>query len=105
MGRARQRVLGLSAAPAPRVLWIPVAVAVLIHALLSFTTEPEIVFDSPSYMAQAESLARSGEARNAAGEPDTVRTPGYPLFLAAFLVTPAGYAGAVAVQRLLWALV
>ena len=87
------------------MLWIPAAIAVLIYALLSFTTEPEIVFDSASYMAQAESLAKTGEARNALGESDTVRTPGYPLFLAAFLVTPAGYAGAVFAQRILWVLV
>ena len=53
-------------------------------------------------MAQAESLAQSGSARNARGEPDTVRTPGYPLFLAAFLITPFDYAGAIVGQRLLW---
>ena len=77
-------------------------VAVLIQALLFFTFQPQTTFDSASYMAQAESLARSGAARNALGEPDTVRTPGYPLFLAAFLITPAGYPGAIAAQRLLW---
>jgi hypothetical protein len=79
--------------------------AVLIQALLFFTVQPEIAYDSASYMAQAESLAATGSARNALGEPDTLRTPGYPLFLAAFLFPGLGYAGAVAGQRLLWLIV
>ena len=90
---------------ARRWVWIPVAVAVLIQALLFFTFQPETTFDSDSYMAQAESLAASGSALNALGEPDTVRTPGYPLYLAAFLLTKSGYAGAVIFQRILWILV
>ncbi len=84
---------------------IPVAIAVLIQALLFFTFQPEIAVDSASYMAQAEALASTGVAANARGEPDTWRTPGYPLFLAAFLSTPLGYPGAIAAQRLLWILV
>jgi hypothetical protein len=83
-------------------LWVPVAVAVLLQALLFFAVQPEIAFDSASYMTQAESIASTGAARNAAGEPDTVRTPGYPLFLAAFLAARLGYPGAIAVQHLLW---
>lgn len=86
-------------------MWIPVAVAVLVQALLFFTVQPETTFDSASYMAQAESLAKSGSALNALGEPDTVRTPGYPLYLATFLLTGLGYAGAVIFQRILWILV
>ena len=86
-------------------MWIPVAIAVLIQALLFFNVQPEVADDSASYMAQAQSLAATGSARNALGEPDTVRTPGYPLFLAAFLITPAGYAGAIVAQRILWMLV
>ena len=101
MGGAGPGVLGLSS----RALWIPVGLALLIQALLFVTSQPEIVFDSASYMAQAESLAQTATARNAVGEPDTVRTPGYPLFLAAFLLTPAKYPGAIAAQRLLWVLV
>ena len=101
MGRARQGVLRLSSA---RILWIPVAAAALIQALLFFTFEPEVVFDSASYMAQAESLAATGSARNALGEPDTVRTPGYPLFLATSLALGAGYPGAILAQRILWIL-
>lgn len=84
------------------MLWAPVAVAALLHALLFVTLETEIARDSASYMAQAEAIASSGAARNAVGEPDTVRTPGYPLFLAAFLVTRLGYRGAIAAQHLLW---
>jgi hypothetical protein len=78
---------------------------VLLQAVLFFTAQPETAHDSASYMAQAESLAATGAARNALGEPDTLRTPGYPLFLAAFLFSGLGYAGAVASQRILWLLV
>ena len=85
------------------MLWIPCATAVLIQALLCFTvSQPETTIDSASYMAQAESLASTGHALNVRGEPDTVRTPGYPLFLAAFLYTSLGYAGAILAQRILW---
>jgi hypothetical protein len=86
-------------------LWIPVAVAVLTQALLFVSLEPEIAFDSASYMTQAESLASTGAANNARGEPDTVRTPGYPAFLAVFLAAGLGYPGAIAAQHLLWILV
>lgn len=83
---------------------MPVAVAALFQALLVVYSRPEIAFDSPSYLAQAQSLASTGRSLNARGEPDTVRTPGYPLFLAAFLATPLGIDGAVAMQRLMWIL-
>ena len=86
----------------PRGLWLPVIIAIVLQAWLAMTTAPERTEDSPSYITQAESLVRDGSARNARGEPDTVRTPGYPLFLAAFLASGAGLAGAVAAQRLLW---
>lgn len=101
MGRAREGVFGLIL-PSSRWLWVPVAVAALLQASLFLTAKPEIAFDSASYIAQAQSLASAGDALNARGEPDTVRTPGYPIFLAAFLVTPLGLDGAVAMQRLLW---
>lgn len=87
---------------APASLWIPIALAAAIQVGLFLTFEPEIAFDSASYMAQAESIASTGAARNALGEPDTVRTPGYPLFLASFLAIGAGYSGAIAAQHLLW---
>lgn len=103
MGGTCQGVLGLIRTP--RVLWIPVALAALLQALLFFNFTPEVAVDSASYMAQAESLAHTGAARNDRGEPDTVRTPGYPLFLAAFLAAGLGYPGAVAAQHLLWILV
>ena len=84
-------------------MWaIPVAIAAVLQLFLAFSVAPEITDDSPSYIAQAQSLAAEHSARNARGEPDTVRTPGYPLFLSIFLATGAGLSGAVAAQRLLW---
>lgn len=77
----------------------------LIQALLAFNFNPEFAPDSASYVAQAQSISSTGSARNAVGEPDTVRTPGYPLFLAAFLLTPFGLDGAVVAQHILWILV
>ena len=74
----------------------------LIQALLFFNYGPVFAPDSALYQAHAESLASTGVGRNAMGEPDTVLTPGYPLFLAAFLVMHLGYGGAVFAQRLLW---
>ena len=108
MGRARQGVLGLiaeSRVPARPAIWIPVALAVLIQSALFLSFQPVFTIDSAQYVAQAESIATTGAARNAQGEPDTVRTPGYPLFLAAFLLTPFGFAGAVVAQRILWIVV
>jgi hypothetical protein len=81
---------------------IPVAIAVVLQLLLAWSVAPEITDDSPSYIAQAQSLVAEHSALNARGEPDTVRTPGYPLFLSFFLATNAGLSGAVAAQRLLW---
>jgi hypothetical protein len=81
---------------------IPVAIAVVLQALLGFSMPPEIRFDSASYIAQAQSLASDFSARNAKGEPDTVRTPGYPLLVAFFLATGFGLPGVVAAQRVLW---
>jgi hypothetical protein len=92
----------MNGAAVPRILWLPVAIALVVQAWLTIATTPEIAFDSASYIAQAESLAADGTARNARGEPDTVRTPGYPLFVAAFLAGGLGLAGAVAAQRLIW---
>lgn len=77
----------------------------LTQALLLFSLEPDIAFDSASYMTQAESIASTGAALNARGEPDTVRTPGYPVFLAVFLAARLGYPGAIAAQHILWFLV
>jgi len=90
---------------ARQAVWITVGLAVLVQSALFLAFPPVFTIDSAQYVAQAESLAATGSARNERGEPDTLRTPGYPLFLAAFLRTPFGLAGAVVAQRLLWIVV
>ena len=90
---------------ARQAVWITVGLAVLVQSALFLAFPPVFTIDSAQYVAQAESLASTGSARNEWGEPDTVRTPGYPLFLAAFLRMPFGLAGAVVAQRLLWIVV
>ena len=72
---------------APRALWLPVAIAALLQALMWVALPVEFTPDSTLYQANVESLLATGTARNALGEPDTVLTPGYPLFLAPFLAT------------------
>src|SRR5579863_1320230 len=62
-------------------------------ALLAFITGlayflyfgPTYQPDSPSYIVPAKNLLNGSGLMDARGHPDTVRTPGYPLFLAPFL--------------------
>lgn len=85
-----------------RLLAAPLAIAILLHLALFFGSRDHLTIDSADYLAQAQSLVTHGAALNAAGQPDTVRTPGYPVFLTVFLATPLGIRGAVAAQHLLW---
>ena len=90
---------------APRALWLPVVMAALLQALMWLALPVEFTPDSTLYQANVESLLATGTARNALGQPDTVLTPGYPMFLAPFLATGLGYGGAVFAQHILWTLI
>ena len=84
---------------------IAIVVAAVLHALLAIWVAPRFEPDSALYGAPAESLAARGAAEDASGALETRVTPGYPLFLALFLKSGAGYEGAVVAQHLLWVLI
>jgi 4-amino-4-deoxy-L-arabinose transferase-like glycosyltransferase len=69
---------------------------------IAWRSDPAAVApDSDRYLSTAGSLATSGTFQEG-GHPEVLRTPGYPLFLAACGVTgPLGYGPAQAVQVLL----
>jgi hypothetical protein len=85
-----------------RIDWLPIGVAAALHLVLAITVAPRFEFDSSFYTTQAQSLVEHGASLDAAGQPETRYTPGYPLFLAAFLAAGLGYGGAMAAQHLLW---
>ena len=85
-----------------RSLLIPFSIAVVLHVALAILVEPRIEIDSALYQAQAEALVERGAALDAAGQPETRITPGYPLFLAVFLALGLGYTGAIVAQHLIW---
>jgi hypothetical protein len=84
---------------------LAIIVAAVLHALLAIWVAPRFEPDSALYGAPAESLAARGAAEDASGALETRVTPGYPLFLALFLKSGAGYEGAVVAQHLLWVLI
>lgn len=85
-----------------RSLLIPVSIAVVLHGTLAILVEPRVEIDSQFYRTQAEALVAHGASLDAAGQPETRYTPGYPLFLAVFLAGGLGYTGAVVAQHLIW---
>lgn len=85
-----------------RIDWLPIGVAAALHLVLALAVAPRFEFDSTFYTTQAQSLVEHGASLDASGQPETRYTPGYPLFLAAFLSAGLGYAGAVVAQHALW---
>ncbi|MEO8678755.1 MAG: glycosyltransferase 87 family protein [Vicinamibacterales bacterium] len=96
----------MSSANTGRGSWLiygaPLAVAVVLNLLLFVGSHEHTTVDSADYLAQAHALVSDGAANNAKGLPDTVRTPGYPLFLAVFFAAQLGIRAAVAVQHVIW---
>jgi hypothetical protein len=83
-------------------LVVPLALAVVLHAALAVLVQPRFEIDSSFYRTQAESLVAQRASLDAAGQPETRYTPGYPLFLAVFLAGGLGYAAAMAAQHAIW---
>jgi hypothetical protein len=85
-----------------RVPLVILAVAALAHT--QYAVESPLThfrWDSREYIACAENVAAGRGFRNAEGGIDARRTPGYPLFLAAFFAAGAGVKSIVAAQHLL----
>jgi hypothetical protein len=80
----------------------PVGIAIALHAALAALVPPRFEIDSALYTAQAQALVDRGAALDASGEPETRITPGYSMFLAAFIAGGLGYPGAIVAQHLLW---
>jgi 4-amino-4-deoxy-L-arabinose transferase-like glycosyltransferase len=85
-----------------RSYWLPIAIAALVHLALALSVSPRFETDSAFYTTQARSLVDQGASLDATGRPETRYTPGYPLFLAAFLASGLGFGGAIAAQHALW---
>lgn len=85
-----------------RQFWLPLSIAIVLHTVLAVSVAPRFEIDSAFYRAQAENLVKVGASLDKDGQPETRYTPGYPVFLAAFLALGLGYPGAMAAQHLIW---
>src|SRR5687767_8604422 len=85
-----------------RQCWLPLAIAIVLHTVLALTVPPRFEIDSAFYRAQAENIVSVGASLDKDGQPETRYTPGYPLFLAAFLAAGMGYPAAMAAQHVIW---
>src|SRR5271157_3885730 len=61
---------------------VPALLALVLNLCFFSAFRDHLTADSPSYIAPAHSLLLSASFNNGAGQPETVLTPGYPLFLA-----------------------
>jgi 4-amino-4-deoxy-L-arabinose transferase-like glycosyltransferase len=72
----------------PRVLWIALALGILTHASYLTLDHEHYGVDTPSYLIPADNLLHEQRFVNALQQPELRRTPGYPLLLALFRVSP-----------------
>ncbi len=85
-----------------RALYYPIVIAVVLHTGLAIAVPPRFEVDSAIYQAQAEGLVAHGASLDPNGQPETRVPPGYPLFVAAFLVAGLGYEGTIVAQHAIW---
>ena len=95
-------VEGRQAQGQARAVWVTLSIAMVLHTVLAVSVAPRFEIDSAFYRAQAENLVNVGASLDADGRPETRYTPGYPIFLAAFLAAGLGYTGAIAAQHVIW---
>jgi len=84
-----------------RVAAIPVVLALGLNLLFFAAFRNHLQPDSLSYLVPAHTLVSAAAFNDAAGQPETVRTPGYPLFLAFFFALSLGVRTVVLVQHLI----
>lgn len=83
-----------------------VAVLTLATHFLFFGSFRDFMFpDSYSYLLGATRLATGHGFTNSLGDPETMRTPGYPLLIVPFLWAGLSLSALVAVQHLVWVLI
>src|SRR5277367_1439241 len=69
-------------------LWITLVLSLLTHSAYLALDHEHYGADTPSYLIPADNLLHGQGFVNALHQPELRRTPGYPLLLAAFRVTP-----------------
>jgi len=72
----------------PPVLWIALGLGLLTHASYLALDHEHFGVDTPSYLIPADNLLHRQMFVNALHQPELRRTPGYPLLLALFRVSP-----------------
>src|SRR5512141_3385505 len=76
------------------------------HLTYQYYSAGDYVFpDSETYLAPARGLLHGWGFASAEGDPETLRTPGYPLFLVPFLAFGASARAIVAVQHVFMAII
>jgi 4-amino-4-deoxy-L-arabinose transferase-like glycosyltransferase len=79
-----------------------VALLAIVTSFLYFRHFKEFYdFDSPGYIAPTESFVAGHGFLDAQGNPDTLRTPGYPIFIAPFILAHLDLSYLILVQHLL----
>ncbi len=72
----------------PAVLWIALGLGLLTHASYLALDHEHFGADTPSYLIPADNLLRGQMFVNALHQPELRRTPGYPVLLALFRISP-----------------
>ncbi len=86
-----------------QVAVVPALLALVLNLCFFAAFSDHLTPDSASYITSAHSLLSSAAFNGDAGQPEMVRTPGYPLFLASFFAFSFGLGSVAFVQHLLLA--
>jgi len=87
--------------PAGRVALIPVMLSLCLNVASFVLFKDHMMSDSDGYLAPVSGLMAERAFHDASGRPETERTPGYPIFLAALFSLSLGTRAAVLAQHLI----